>query len=57
MIKVINENDEGYFEGMVNAYLKDGWKLLDVNCGFLQSENYDFVTSFQAIVFKKVTND
>ena len=57
MIKVINENDEGYFEGMVNAYLKDGWELLGVNCGFLQSENYDFATSFQAIVFKKVTND
>lgn len=56
LIKVINNTDECDFENMVNAYLSEGWKISSTNCGFLNSENYDFDTSFQAILIKDNDN-
>lgn len=52
-IKVINMQDENEFETIVNEFLKDGWSVNSTNCGFLNSENYDFTTSFQAILINK----
>lgn len=52
-IKVINTHDESDFENMVNAYLKEGWKISSTSCGFVNSDAYDFCTSFQAILIKE----
>ncbi|HHX61782.1 MAG TPA: hypothetical protein GX707_13925 [Epulopiscium sp.] len=57
MIKVINECNEHVFESTVNEYLSKGYKISSTSCGFLNSEEYEFVTNFQAILFKEVSDD
>lgn len=52
-IKVLNITDETEFESTVNTYLEDDWKISSTSCGFINSENYDFCTSFQAILIKE----
>lgn len=49
-IKVLNLTDEAEFESIVNGFLAEGWKVSSTSCGFINSENYDFCTSFQAIL-------
>ena len=49
-IKVLNLTDETEFEDIVNGFLAEGWKISSTSCGFVNSENYDFCTSFQAIL-------
>ena len=51
-IKVIDVSDEDEFEGYVNAYLEDGYKLLSSSCGFVNSENYGFSRVYPAILIK-----
>ena len=51
-IKVINRADEDEFEKEVNKYLLQGYKMSSTACGFINSELYDFCTSFQAILIK-----
>lgn len=51
-IKVINMSDETEFESVINDWLEDGWIISSTACGFINSENYDFCTSFQAILIK-----
>lgn len=53
-IKVINLSDEAEFENILNAYLEEGWRIPSTSCGFLDSENYNFQTSFQAILAREV---
>ena len=52
-IEVVNIADEGEFESVVNAFLEEGYTISSTSCGFINSENYDFCTSFQAILILK----
>ena len=52
-IKTVSTSKQGEFEDIVNSYLKEGYKLLSSNCGFINSENYDFVDCWQAILYKE----
>ena len=52
-IKVLNMTDEIEFERVVNGYLLEGWEVLSTSCGFINSENYDFCTSFQSILINR----
>lgn len=51
-IKVINMTDEDEFQETVNDFLGKGWVISSTACGFINSETYDFCTSFQAILIK-----
>ena len=51
-IKVIHRNDQTIFEDDVNFYLAEGWQLHSSFCGFINSESYDFVPSYHAIMIK-----
>lgn len=53
-IKALNLTDETEFENIVNGFLAEGWKISSTSCGFVNSENYDFCTSFQAILAKDI---
>lgn len=53
-VKVLNITDETEFETNINSYLKEGWKISSTSCGFINSEAYDFCTSFQAILTKSI---
>lgn len=50
MIRVVEFNDKDKFEAEVNDLLNDGWKLISTNCGFANSEEYDFCSVYQAIL-------
>lgn len=52
-IKVISLSSESEFENMVNAYLKEGWKISSTSCGFINSESYDYGSVYQAILIKE----
>ena len=52
-IITVSENAQAQFEYMVNGYLQDGYKILSTSCGFLNSENYDFIDVWQAILYKE----
>lgn len=52
-IKVINITDEDEFEREINKWLLQGYKVSSSSCGFVNSESYDFCTSFQAILIKE----
>ena len=51
-IKVIEMSDLVKFEFEVNSLLEDGYKISSTNCGFVNSERYDFCGSYQAILLK-----
>ena len=51
MIKVISESSENDFVFKVNALLEQGYKILSSSCGFVNSERYDFCSSYQAILY------
>jgi len=52
-IITVSNNKQGDFEYMVNEYLEEGYKLSSSNCGFLNSEAYDFIDRWQAILYKE----
>lgn len=52
-IKVIEENNKINFESEVNYYLDIGYKISSTNCGFVNSEVYDFCSCYQAILVKE----
>ena len=52
-IVTVSNNKQGDFEYMVNEYLEEGYKLSSSNCGFINSEAYDFVDVWQAILYKE----
>lgn len=52
-IVTVSANKQGYFEDQVNEYLQEGYKLSSSNCGFINSEAYDFVDVWQAILYKE----
>ena len=49
-IKVVESSDMNKFENEVNELLKDGYSISSTSCGFVNSENYDFCSSYQAIL-------
>jgi len=50
-IKVIEKSDEKEFESAVNDLLStQKWEILSTSCGFVDSEQYDFCASYQAIL-------
>ena len=51
-IKVVNLVDENDFEKEINQLLELGYQISSTSCGFIDSKEYDFCTSFQAILFK-----
>jgi ribose 5-phosphate isomerase RpiB len=50
-IVTVSDNKQGDFTDRVNEYLEEGYKLSSSNCGFLNSESYDFVDYWQAILY------
>ena len=57
-IVTISENSQSQFEAITNVYLQEGYKLSSSNCGFVNSEAYDFADVWQAILYKVViTNE
>jgi len=50
---VVEWSSASDFEDEVNALLKDGYTVLSSNCGFIDSENYNFASSFMAILLDK----
>ena len=53
-IKVYESSNESEFEAYVNAMLKDGWQISSTSCGFVNSENYDFCSSYHAVLVKVI---
>ena len=49
-IKTVGTCDGKEFERQINLLLQDGYKILSTNCGFLNTEKYDFCGSWQAIL-------
>ena len=51
-IFTIYEDNEAIFEKRVNECLEQGYKILSTDCGFCNSEQYDFCNSWMAILIK-----
>jgi len=49
-IVTISRSDEDQFTKDVNELLVLGWEILSTSCGFVDSEQYDFCGSYQAIL-------
>jgi len=49
-IKVIDLCDSAKFEAEVNSWLSKGYVISSTSCGFVQSEKYEFCTSYQAVL-------
>ena len=47
IIKVIEESDMNKFESKVNDLLQNGYKISSTSCGFVNSEKYDFCSSYR----------
>jgi hypothetical protein len=52
-IKTIDVPNSIEFEQRVNDLLKEGYEILSTNCGFANSEKYDFCGCWQAILVKR----
>lgn len=52
-VKVVNLTDENDFEKEINRLLDLGYQISSTSCGFINSEKYDFCTSFQAVLIHK----
>jgi len=52
-IEVINLSSESEFEKYVNGRISEGYKISSTNCGFVNSESYDFCACYQAILVKE----
>jgi hypothetical protein len=46
----VSETDREEFESKCNQFIELGYKLSSSSCGFLNSEEYDFCESYQAIL-------
>lgn len=55
-IKVVNRSDEDEFTQEVNELLQEGYKISSTDCGFVNDSQYDYCSSFMAIlVIEKTT--
>lgn len=51
-MKIVETSDHTEFENQVKGYLSQGYKISSTNCGFVNSEKYDFCSIYQAILIK-----
>ena len=51
-IDTVELNDPNEFVKKVNEYLDDGWHISSTSCGFVDSDAYNFVSLYQAILSK-----
>lgn len=52
-IVTVSANNQEEFTNNIHKYLQEGYKLSSSNCGFLNSEPYDFIDRWQAILYKE----
>lgn len=52
-VEVLDETSNVIFKNKCEDLLNDGYKMKSSSCGFVQSDEYDFCTSFQAIFVKE----
>ena len=50
---VIDESSAEEFARLIDESILKGYKINSTNCGFVNSEKYDFCASYQAILIKK----
>ena len=46
---VVNESQETVYESKCQELIRLGYRLVAANCGFVDSEQYDFCSSYQAV--------
>lgn len=49
-IITIESSDCDKFEAQVNDLLSDGYRISSTSCGFVSSEQYDFCSSYHAVL-------
>lgn len=52
-IIVIEANSKTEFIGKVNFNLERGYRISSTSCGFVDSEEYDYCSIYQAILVKE----
>jgi len=52
-VVVIEESDSTKFENKCADCIAMGYKLSSASCGFVNSESYEFCSSYQAILVKE----
>ena len=52
-VKTVRESSVEEFESKCNALLEQGYEIIACNCGFVNSEAYDFCDSWMAVLAKK----
>jgi len=50
---VIESTDVSEFKNNVTELLQQGYTILSSNCGFINSEQYNFCSIYQAILVKE----
>ena len=48
-IITLDYNEAADFEGRCQELINEGYRCMSCQCGFIDSENYNFILSFQAI--------
>lgn len=48
-MKVIESSDMEDFENDCNSLLRQGYRLVDASCGFVNDPKYDYCSSYQAV--------
>lgn len=52
-VRLFESQSESEFEGFANAMIEDGYIMQSSSCGFINSENYNFNSIYQAIFILK----
>ena len=52
-IKTVESSDKDKFGVEVNELLNNGYRIMTTNCGFANSEKYDFCALYQAILIMR----
>lgn len=53
MIEIVSTCNKLEFKTVVEGFLREGYKILSTNIGFVNSEAYDFCDCYQAILLKE----
>lgn len=56
-IITVEQNDPDRFENQVNELLAEGWRIHASHCGFIDSAEYHFCSSWQAILVRGTFKD
>lgn len=52
-VVVVESGNEKEFEGRCDELIQEGYEMKAASCGFLNSEAYNFSSSYQAIFVKR----